>query len=145
MSTREKIRYNMDDFEKDDEFKDDEEEAILEYMKEVFPKKPLTLQSRTHRKKEAEEAIQALIDYVKETDKELEVKISPDPLVGTSLGVDIKCQCAVFDNLDRLIGILLKASSIDFTPTTDGKLLIGVNFNHAAKITGYADENGDKK
>lgn len=135
----------MDDFKKDDDFKDEEEEAILEYLREVFPKKPLTIQSRPYRKKEAEEAIQALIDYVKETDKELEVKISPDPLTGTALGVDIKCQCAVFDNLDRLIAILLKASSIDFTPMTDGKLLIGVNFNHAAKITGYADENDERK
>lgn len=135
----------MDDFKKDDDFKDDEEEAFLEYLRAISPKRPVALQLRPHRKKEAEEAIQALIDYVKETDKELEVKISPSPLTGTALCVEIKCQCAVFDNLDRLIEILLKASTIDFTPTTDGKLLIGVNFRHAAKITGYADENDDKK
>ena len=52
----------MDDFEKDDDFKDAEEEAFLEYLRKITPKKPLALQSRPRRKKEAEEAIQALIE-----------------------------------------------------------------------------------
>lgn len=129
---------NFDDFDPDID-------ALAEHLKKNAPEEAAILTPRPIKKKRVDKAIEALKKILDDAAPGYELRISPDPLFGTDTHVIIDANYFSFDNMDALIEVLLSVGSIDIIAKTNEKTSIGISFRDTHKITGYADENDDKK
>ena len=102
----------------------DEINQLLETYKSLMPKTVYLVKNK-NRYEEVEKAICEIVSCAVEADSESMVSISPDPLTGSALCLEITTSLIIVDLLDKFCTALKKASNFEVYPRIDG--LIGFN------------------
>lgn len=104
-------------------------DVLVEFLRENLPD-TIYLKTNFARYNEAVEAMRAISDIALDTDDKSRIKAEPDPLLGTSLGLQIKTSIFIVDEMDKFIDALKKADSFEAVALTDGAVEINVGFNN---------------
>ncbi|MDE7082558.1 MAG: hypothetical protein K2O89_02485 [Clostridia bacterium] len=105
-------------------------DQLLETYKALMPKTVYLVKN----KKRYDEAIKAICEIASDAvsaDSEAKVKISPDPLTGSSLCLEVTTSLIIVDFLDKFCVALKKADNFEVYPRTDGLLNFNVVFENA--------------
>lgn len=105
-------------------------DQLLETYKALMPKTVYLVKN----KKRYDEAVKAICEIASDAvaaDSDAKVKISPDPLTGSSLCLEVTTSLIIVDFLDKFCEALKKADNFEVYPRTDGLLNFNVVFENA--------------
>ena len=108
----------------------DSVDKLLETYKSLMPKTVYLVKNK-RRYDEAVKAIAEITSCVKQIDNDAMVKVSKDPLTGTSLCLEIRASFVTVYLIDKFCSALKKANNFEVYPRTDGHIGFDIAFNDA--------------
>lgn len=105
-------------------------DQLLETYKSLMPKTVYLVKNK-QRYDEVVKAICEIASCAVDADRSAKVKISPDPLTGSSLCLEVTASLIVVDLLDKFCSALKKANNFEVLPRTDGFIEFNVVFEDA--------------
>ena len=107
-----------------------EVDNLLEWYKKLMPKTVYLVKN----KKRYDEAVKAICEIAScavDADSDAKVKVSLDPLAGSSLCLEVTTSLIIVDLLDKFCAALKKANNIEVYARTDGLINFNVVFEDA--------------
>lgn len=105
-------------------------DQLLETYKSLMPKTVYLVKNK-QRYDEVVKSICEITSCAVFADRSAKVKISPDPLTGSSLCLEVTASLIVVDLLDKFCAALKKANNFEVLPRTDGLIEFNVVFEDA--------------
>lgn len=105
-------------------------DQFLETYKALMPKTVYLVKNKG-RYDEVVKAICEIAAFAVDADSDAKVKVSPDPLTGSSLCLQVTASYIVIDLLDKFCAAIKKASNFEICARTDGLIEFNVVFEDA--------------
>lgn len=138
MCTDDAEYFEINDEDDDENLLEEDDElfnALLKIIDENLPDNFIG-KNNGMRYKTVMRAVEKLQKLVLEDDPDALFTCEPDPLLGTSLGVDIETVLFSISKMKEFCKILSLASSIEAMPLINGKVRVSITFDDVWKIIG---------